>query len=102
MTNTLTHYLATALTPAGVIVAQVSSNVFDEAGVGSAILLTVAGIALRVYLPRHQMSAEERVKDGKMTDKEARRQMTFYRRCAAVASLVGVAVLFVVLFDLAR
>ncbi|MSU25579.1 MAG: hypothetical protein EXS32_17375 [Opitutus sp.] len=100
MTSTLLHYWGNTLAVAGPMVAQVSSRLFDKVGVASAILLTMAGLVLRAYLPRLQMSSEERMKDGNMTDAEARRQQKFYSRCANVASLVGVAVLVVVLFEL--
>lgn len=79
-----------------------SSLLFDEAGMAVAIVLTMAGLALHLYLPRHQMSVEERVKDGNMTETEARRQMRFYRWCAPVVTLLGVALLALTLYDLAR
>ena len=97
----LAHSLENMLATAGPMVAQVSSKLFDKMGVASAILLTVARMVLRAYLPRHEMASEERMKEGKMTDVEAKRQRKFYSRCANVASLIGVAVLVAVLIDLA-
>lgn len=83
--------------------AQASGSLLlDEVGVGVAILFTMAGLALHVYLPRHQMSVEERVKDGKMTETEARRQMQFYRLCAPVVTVLGVLLLTLVIYDLSR
>lgn len=83
------------------LLAQATSRIFDESGVGAALLLTLAGMGLRIYAPRHQMSTEEHVKDGKLTPDEARRQVRFYEISATVVTLLGVAVLCFVLFDLA-
>jgi hypothetical protein len=80
--------------------AQLTTKVFDEAGVTAAILLTMTGVLLQWYQPRHRMALEEKVKDGKVSDDEARRQILFYSRFAPVATLLGVAVLAIVLFDL--
>ena len=80
--------------------ALVPTQIFDEVGVGAAILLTVAGVIMHWHLPRHRMSMEERVKDGNVTEEEARRQLKFYSWCAPAATMLGVAMLVVVLFDL--
>jgi hypothetical protein len=48
------------------------------------------------------MSTEERMKDGKMSEDEARRQIKFYSWCAPIATVVGVVVLMAVMFDLTR
>ena len=80
--------------------AQIAVRVFDTAGITAAILLTLVGVMLQWYQPSHRMSLEERVKDGKITSEEARRQILFYHRFAPVATLLGVVVLAVVLFDL--
>jgi hypothetical protein len=80
--------------------AQATTKVFSETGVAAAIVLTTAGMALHWYQPQHRMALEEKVKDGKITDDEARRQILFYSRFAPVATLLGVVVLGVVLFDL--
>lgn len=82
--------------------AQATSRMFDQMGLGAAILLTVVGTILHWRLPELRMSAEESVKDSKMTEEQARRQIRFYTRCATVATFVGVAVLLVVMFDLSR
>ena len=99
---TLAQKFASALPATGGWLAQVPAKIFDEVGIGAAIVLTLAGMAMHWHLPRHRMSMEERMKDGKMTEKEARRQLQFYTWCAPVATLLGVAVLVVVLFDLSR
>ena len=80
--------------------AQLATGIFDEVGVTAAIVLTLIGVTLHWYQPSHRMSLEERVKDGKITADEARRQILFYNRFAPVATLLGVAVLAVVLFDM--
>lgn len=74
----------------------------DELGVTVSILLTVAGLALHLYLPRHRMAVEERVKDSKMTEAEARRQVRFYERCAPTVTLLGVALVALVVYDLSQ
>ena len=52
--------------------------------------------------PRHQMSVEERVKDSKMSEDEARRQVRFYRMCAPAVTLIGVMLLSLAIFDMSR
>jgi len=84
------------------VVAQTTLRVFDEMGVGAAILLTMVGMALHWRLPTVRMSAEEHVKDGKLTEQQARRRIRFYARCAPLATILGVGVLIAVMFDLSR
>lgn len=91
------HSLASMRT----MLAETSLRMVDESGVMAALLLTLVGIALRVYVPRHQMETEEHVKDGKLTPTEARRQVRFYEISSTVVTLLGVAVLMFVLYDLA-
>jgi len=81
--------------------AQAGGRVFDEAGVAAALVLAMLGMALRWYAPQHQMSAEERVKDGKLTPDEARRQMRFFQASATFVTVLGVAILAFVLFEMA-
>ena len=102
MPHALAHELAALLPSSAQTVALASTKLFDEIGIGAAIVLTIAGMAMHWHLPRHRMSMEERVKDGKLTDEEARRQLRFYGWCAPVATLLGVGVLVVVLFDLTK
>ncbi len=80
--------------------AQITPRYFEEAGIGAAILLTVTGMLLHWHLPRHRMSVEEQMKDGKMTEEEARRQIKFYTWCAPIATVAGVIVLLAVLLDI--
>jgi len=99
MTHSLAQQLLSAF-PVTKMLALAPTKMFDEVGVGAAILLTMAGVIMHWHLPRHRMSMEEHVKDGDLTAEEARRQLRFYGWCAPLATLVGVAVLVVVLFDL--
>ena len=78
----------------------VAAKAFDELAIGAAILLTIAGMVMHWHLPRHRMSMEEHAKDDKVTADEARRRIKFYERAALIATLLGVAVLVVVLLDL--
>lgn len=92
--------LKDVLPPTVAMLGQAPGHFFDQAGIGAAILLTLTGMALHWHLPRHRMSMEERMKDGKMTEEEARRQMRFYGWCAPIATVAGVVVLVAVLIDL--
>ena len=80
--------------------AEVATKVFNEAGVAAAIVLTAIGMLLHWYQPQHRIELEEKVKDGKITDDEARRQIIFFNRFAPVTTLLGVVVLCIVLVDL--
>jgi len=71
-------------------------------GVAAAIVLTLLGTVLNHYLPRLQMSAEERAKDRKITNAEAHRRILFCRWCGVTVTLLGVLALVLVLFDLMR
>ena len=90
--------LVSAISPLRAILAQ--THIFDQAGIGAAILLTLIGMVLHWHLPRHRMSMEERMKDGKMTEEEARRQIRFYGWCAPIATVAGIVVMVAVLFDM--
>jgi hypothetical protein len=80
--------------------AQASSPLLDELSVGGAILLTIAGIALHLYRPGHRMSVEERVKDSRITEAEARRQIQFLRLWAPMVTVLGTALLCLAIYDL--
>ncbi len=92
--------LKAALPLTSAVLAQVTTRYFDEAGIGAAILLTLTGMVLHWHLPRHRMSTEEHMKDGKLTEVEARRQIRFYSWCAPIATVAGVVVLIAVLIDM--
>lgn len=86
----------------GETLAELPARMLDEGGIVAALLLSVGGIALRLYAPHRQMAVEELVKDGKLTPDEARRQMRFLERAALVVPLLGVVILTWVLFDLGK
>ena len=69
-------------------------------GVSAAIVLTLLGTVLNHYLPRLQMSAEERAKDRRISNAEAHRRILFCRRCGVTVTFLGILALVVVLFDL--
>lgn len=74
---------------------QFPESLAGELGVIVLLLLAAAGPALRCYAPRHRYEVEERVKDGRMTEAEARRQIRFLRGGAVVLSLLGIGLLVV-------
>ena len=96
------HNLKAAVPLAAVVLAQATTSVVDEAGVGAAILLTMIGMVLHWRAPRLRMSLEEHMKDGKVTDKEAQRRIRFFHWCESVATVAGIVVLLAVMFDLTR
>jgi predicted permease len=77
----------------------VAMKLVDEFGLGAAVLLTILGMVMHWHLPRHRMSMEERVKDGKISENEANRRVAFFGRCALLTTISGVAVLVLVLLD---
>ncbi len=85
---------------AGVFFGQTGTAMVGELGVLGSILLTLIGLVLHLYRHRHQISMEERVKDSKLSEEEARRQIRFYRICAPSVTLIGVALLTVVIFEM--
>lgn len=64
--------------------------------------MSLIGMALHWHLPRHRMLVEERVKDGKLTEREARRQMQFFAVCAPTTAAIGLIALLLAVFDLAK
>lgn len=90
----MNHYMVTRF------LAQASTPLLDELSLLGAVLLTIAGIVLHLYRPGHRMSVEERVKDSRMTEDEARRQIEFLRLWAPLVTLLGVALLALAVYDL--
>jgi hypothetical protein len=88
------------MAPQFAVFVSIPWRLLDEIGVGAAIMLTLLGTALNMYLPRLQMSTEEQVKDRELTDEEARRKVRFYRRSGWCVTLVGVLVLIFVMIDI--
>lgn len=81
------------------LLAVASTNSFDEMGITAAILLAIIGMVLHWRMPRHRMSVEEQVKDGDLSEDEARRQIRFYSVCAPLVTMLGIVVLLLVLID---
>ena len=77
------------------------SVIFDSISLAAIALLTLAGVMLRLYLPRHRVETEERIKNNKMTEEEARRQVRLYETCSQWITLIAVILLLAVLLDLA-
>ena len=96
------HNLKAALSLTAVVLAQAATRFSDATGIGTAILLTVTGIVLHWNQPHHRMSMEERIKDGKLTDDEARRRIRIYSWCASIPMVTGILLLLVVMYDLTR
>ena len=69
----------------------------EEVGLVIAGLLTCVGMYLHWQLPRERMSAEERMKDGVLTEAQANRRIRILSVCAPTATISGVAMLLVVL-----
>ncbi len=84
------------------VIVQISSLFFDEVGLACAILLTLAGLALHLYRPNHRMMVEERMKDNKLSEAEARRQMGFYAWCAPTVTVLGAGLLVLAIYELGR
>jgi divalent metal cation (Fe/Co/Zn/Cd) transporter len=84
------------------IIISATSRLIDGMGVAAAIVLSLLGTVLNHYLPRLQMSAEERAKDRKITNAEAHRRILFWRCCGVTVALLGVLALVLVMFDLMR
>lgn len=72
----------------------------DEVGLAAAVLLTVMGMIMFWHAPRQRMSLEEHVKDGDLTEEEAQRRLRFYSWCAPFATVIGVGLLVVALYDM--
>lgn len=69
----------------------------EEVGLGIAVALTFIGMALHWQLPRQRMSAEENMKDGKLTEDQAKRRIRLLAICAPAATISGVLLLLAVL-----
>jgi hypothetical protein len=102
MTQNLAQAFNSATPLVSAMMSPVTAKILDEAGIGVAVTLTLTGMALHWHLPRHRMSMEERMKDGKLTEEQAQRQLRFYGWCAPIATLLGVLVLVAVLFNLSQ
>lgn len=82
---------------AGLAVAWFSLPLSEEIGLAVAVVLTFAGMMLHWQLPGRRMTLEEKVKDGRISEAEARRRLRFHHFCAPLTTLAGIAMLLGVL-----
>ncbi|MDO8540438.1 MAG: hypothetical protein Q7S40_08345 [Opitutaceae bacterium] len=64
------------------------------------VLFTTAGLALQWQLPRWRMSAEERIKDNKLTEAQAGRSIRFYTVASPALIVLGGLILVTTVFGL--
>ncbi len=74
----------------------------EELGLGLAAVLTFIGVGLHWQLPRQRMSAEENMKDGRLTEEQAQRRIRILSICAPAATIGGILLLLSVLVAYAR
>lgn len=84
------------------VLGEAAPHLLDEAGVVVAILITLVGIGLRTYLPAHRMTVEEHIKNNKISENEARRQIKFYETSSYWVTLLGMGLLILVVIDMTR
>jgi hypothetical protein len=82
-----------AAVPGWLSVAQFSSRTSERLGFAVAALLTVAGMVLSWHLPRQRMSVEEGIKDGKLTEAQARFRLRLYHVGAPATTIAGMVLL---------
>ena len=89
---------ASALTPGlfGGAVGELPAPLEAAAFVGGVVLM-ILGLYLRWRLHEYQMSAEERAKDGLITEIQARRRIEIVRYSGPAVVLMGLA-LFLLIF----
>jgi hypothetical protein len=97
---TILNVASARLAESMVFLAEGMWHLIDEIGLGVAVVLTLIGMAMFWHAPRQRMSLEEHVKDGDLTEDEARRQLRFYAWCAPLATMAGVVLLIVALYDM--
>ena len=59
--------------------------------------ITLAGTAMCWTAPHHRMSMEERAKDGKLSEEQARRKIQFRGWCGPIVTVIGCTLLLVVM-----
>lgn len=69
----------------------------SEIGAAAGVLLTLVGVRLCWRAPRYRMSIEERAKDGKITEREARRKIAMLAWLGPAIALAGCALFAVVI-----
>jgi hypothetical protein len=65
----------------------------QESMIGVAAVLILLGTRFCWHAPRHRMSIEERAKDGKLTEEQARRKIRWMGWTGPAFVLLGVALL---------
>lgn len=63
---------------------------------GIAAVITIVGTALCWHAPHHRMSMEERAKDGRVTEEEARRRILIMRWSGPIVTVFGCGMLLFV------
>ncbi len=76
-----------------VLALQFAMPLQQEFGLAIAMVLTFVGMVLHWQVPRQRMAMEERMKDGKMTEMQARRRLKIFNWCAPAVTLTGIALL---------
>jgi|SRR4051812_16535032 hypothetical protein len=90
-----------AFTPQ-LLAVEFSTRTLEELGFAIAGAMTGLGVLLQWQLPRQRMETEELIKDGKMTESEAKRRLRFFSICAPVATVAGIGMLIAVLMEFAE
>lgn len=80
------------------MVALAMPNFDEEIGFLLGAALTVLGMLFQWQVPRQRMSAEERMKDGKLTEAQAARMIRFYTVSGPLLTVVGSALMIWTLF----
>ena len=93
--NSMWQGVADALSP--VVLLALSALVWKEIAAGCAVVITLLGVRLCWRAPRYRMSIEERAKDGALTEDEARRKIKFMGWFGPAVTVVGCALLSVVI-----
>lgn len=68
-----------------------------EVGLTLGALVTLVGVWLQWQLPRRRMSAEEALKDGKLTEADANRQIRLHAIAAPTLTVFGALAMLVAL-----
>ena len=75
------------------IVALAVPKFDEEVGFLLGAALTLLGLLFQWQVPRQRMSAEERMKDGKLTEAQASRMLRFYPVSGPILTVAGSALM---------
>jgi len=81
----------------GIAVAQIMSLQAERMLLAAAVVLTLIGVYLRWNATHYQMSIEERAKDGRISEEQARRRILFSLWCGPLVMMAGFALAAVAL-----